>query len=135
MRRDPVHRRIHHHQMTFGLHYAFSGNCVLPLSHDEVVHGKGSLLAKMPGGEAERFANLRAYFAFMWGHPGRSCCSWGRSSPSPASGTTTAVSTGTCWTIAATPACAHWYATSTSPTAPARPPPRPPATPRAPTGT
>jgi 1,4-alpha-glucan branching enzyme len=71
MRHDPVHRRHHHHQMTFGLHYAFSENFVLPLSHDEVVHGKGSLLAKMPGDEAARFANLRAYSAFMWGHPGK----------------------------------------------------------------
>ncbi|MPZ10718.1 MAG: 1,4-alpha-glucan branching protein GlgB [Kiloniellaceae bacterium] len=71
MRLDPVHRRHHHHQMTFGLHYAFTENFVLPLSHDEVVHGKGSLLTKMPGDAAARFANLRAYFAFMWGHPGK----------------------------------------------------------------
>jgi len=75
MRREPVHRRFHHHQMTFGLHYAFSENFILPLSHDEVVHGKGSLLTKMPRGDGgnddERFANLRAYFGFMWGHPGK----------------------------------------------------------------
>ena len=71
MREDPLHRRWHHDKMTFGLLYAFSENFVLPLSHDEVVHGKGSLLAKMPGDEWQRFANLRAYYGFMWGHPGK----------------------------------------------------------------
>lgn len=71
MRHEPVHRRFHHHDMTFGMMYAYSERFVLPLSHDEVVHGKGSLLGKMPGDEWRRFANLRAYYGFMWGHPGK----------------------------------------------------------------
>lgn len=71
MQEDPVNRRYHHDKMTFGLVYAFTENFVLPLSHDEVVHGKGSLLDRMPGDDWQRFANLRAYYGFMWGHPGK----------------------------------------------------------------
>ena len=68
---EPVHRRWHHDRMTFGLMYAFAENFVLPLSHDEVVHGKGSLLTRMPGDAWRQFATLRAYFAFMWAYPGK----------------------------------------------------------------
>ncbi|MBB3137571.1 1,4-alpha-glucan branching enzyme [Rhizobium pisi] len=71
MSRDPIHRRHHHNELTFGLLYAYSENFVLPLSHDEVVHGKGSLIAKMPGDDWQKFANLRAYYAYMWGYPGK----------------------------------------------------------------
>jgi 1,4-alpha-glucan branching enzyme len=68
---DPIYRRWSHDKMRFGMVYAFTENFVLPISHDEVVHGKGSLIAKMPGDEWRRFANARAYYGFMWGHPGK----------------------------------------------------------------
>ena len=71
LQREPIHRVHHHDEIRFGLVYAFSENFVLPLSHDEVVHGKGSLLAKMAGDDWQKFASLRAYYAFMWGYPGK----------------------------------------------------------------
>ena len=69
--KDPIHRCYHHNQLTFAQLYAYHENFVLPLSHDEVVHGKGSLLGRMPGDEWQRFANLRAYYSFMWTQPGK----------------------------------------------------------------
>ncbi len=69
--KEPIHRRFHHHELTFSLVYAWNENFVLPLSHDEVVHGKGSLYARMPGDRWQRFANLRALYGYMWAHPGK----------------------------------------------------------------
>lgn len=71
MSREPVHRKFHHNELTFRMLYAFTENFVLPLSHDEVVHGKGSLLGKMPGDDWQKFANLRLLFAYMYGQPGK----------------------------------------------------------------
>ncbi|MGV9787862.1 1,4-alpha-glucan branching enzyme [Streptomyces sp. NPDC003435] len=71
MSHEPVHRKYHHHEMTFSMVYAYSENYVLPISHDEVVHGKRSLVSKMPGDWWQQRANLRAYLAFMWAHPGK----------------------------------------------------------------
>jgi 1,4-alpha-glucan branching enzyme len=71
MSKEPVHRKYHHHHLTFGLLYAFHENFVLPFSHDEVVHGKAALLSKMPGDFWQKFANLRALYGLMYGHPGK----------------------------------------------------------------
>ena len=76
MQKDPVYRQYHHNQMTFGMIYQYSENFVLPLSHDEVVHGKCSLLGKMPGDAWQKFANLRAYYGYMWGIRARNCYLW-----------------------------------------------------------
>ncbi len=71
MEKDPIYRQYDHHLMTFPIDWAFTENFILPISHDEVVHGKGSMIAKMPGNDWEKFANLRAYYAFMWTQPGK----------------------------------------------------------------
>lgn len=68
---EPIHRQYHHNEMTFSMVYAYSEHFILPISHDEVVHGKGSLVARMPGDRWQELANLRAYLGFMWGHPGK----------------------------------------------------------------
>ncbi len=98
MAHDPVHRRWHHDKLTFGLLYAFSENFVLPLSHDEVVHGKGSILGRMPGDDWQRCATLRAYYAFMWALSRQEAAVHGPGiRPASASGTSPPGWTGTCW--------------------------------------
>jgi 1,4-alpha-glucan branching enzyme len=71
MSQNPIHRPFHHDQLTFGLLYAFTENLCLPISHDEVVHGKGALIAQMAGDLWQKFANLRLLYSYMWTHPGK----------------------------------------------------------------
>ena len=69
--REPIYRQYHHHEMTFAMAYAYSENFILPISHDEVVHGKGSMFERVPQDEWRKFGTLRAFYAFMWAHPGK----------------------------------------------------------------
>ena len=116
VRRDPVHRQFHHDEITFRCVYAFSERYVMPLSHDEVVHGKGSLLGKMPGDDWQRFANLRLLFGMMWAQPGKKLLFMGGElgdvvgvEPRRAASTGRLHDAPNC-----TPACGAWWPTSTA---------------------
>src|SRR5699024_7830705 len=102
---DPYFRSYHHGELTFSMIYAYSEDFILTLSHDEVVHGKGSMIGKMPGKREQQFANLRAAYGFWMTHPGNSCCSWDRISPSIPSGRKRKSLSGICSSMMSTRRC------------------------------
>jgi len=114
---EPIHRQYHHHQVTFSMVYAWSENFVLPVSHDEVVHGKGSLLAKMPGDRWQQLANVRAYLAYQWSHPGKQLIFMGSEFARSPSGPRATAWTGGCWTSRRTTESMRWSRISTASTA------------------
>ena len=108
MSHEPIYRQYHQDMLTFSMLYCFTENFMLPFSHDEVVHGKQSMLHKMPGDEWQRHANLRALYAYQFTHPGKKLCSWAPSSARAGSGIAPGCSTGTYSNIPCTRACSDW---------------------------
>ncbi len=116
VQKEPVHRKYHHNEMTFSMVYAYSENYILPISHDEVVHGKRSLVSKMPGDWWQQRANHRAYLGYMWAHPGKQLLYMGQEFAQGGSGRRTRARTGGCSTRrtgrrTTTGACGTWSAT------------------------
>jgi 1,4-alpha-glucan branching enzyme len=118
--RNPIYRRHHQNQLTFSIWYAFTENFLLPLSHDEVVHGKGSLIGRMPGDDWQQFANLRLLYGYMWGHPGKKLLFMGGDFGSGASGSTKRAWNGMCSSILPMPASCNGSLISTASTPPSR---------------
>ena len=111
MANEPILRKYHHDMLTFSMLYCFTENFMLPFSHDEVVHGKQSMLNKMPGDEWQRHANLRTLYLYQFTHPGKKLMFMGTEFGKDGSGTAPGSWTGTCWNIPSTEACSCWSRT------------------------